>query len=153
MPRESDRSCLEAAEKYGFPKERIVFEVTEGEPVQDSSHLKAIFAEYRKQGFQTAIDDFGAGFAGLNLLAEFQPEIVKLDMALIRQLDTDRVRRVIVEAIHRACTELGIRVVAEGVESLAEYQVLRQMGVRYFQGYLFARPVFDPVATLVQFPA
>ncbi|HMY11655.1 MAG TPA: EAL domain-containing protein [Turneriella sp.] len=152
-PQTCIRTTLEAAEKYGFPKERIVFEVTEGERVTDSNHLKAIFAEYRKHGFQTAIDDFGAGFAGLNLLAEFQPEIVKLDIALIRQLDTDRVRRVIVEAIHQACTELGIRVVAEGVESIAEYQVLRQMGVRYFQGYLFARPALDPVSASVNIPA
>ncbi|AFM14338.1 EAL domain-containing protein [Turneriella parva] len=137
------RTTLEAAEEFSFDQSKIIFEVTEGERVTDHAHLKSIFAEYKKQGFQTAIDDFGAGYSGLNLLAEFQPDVIKLDMALIRNIDADRVRSIIVDAICRVCEELGIRVVAEGIETRAEFDHLRQKGLRYFQGYYFAKPVFD----------
>lgn len=129
--------------RYRFDQSKIFFEVTEGERVTDHAHLKSIFAEYKKQGFQTAIDDFGAGYSGLNLLAEFQPDVIKLDMALIRNIDADRVRSIIVDAICRVCEELRIRVVAEGIETRAEFDHLRQKGLRYFQGYYFAKPVFD----------
>ncbi len=72
------RTTLEAARKYHFPTENIIFEVTEAEQVLDRPHLVNIFSEYRRMGFRTAIDDFGAGYAGLNLLAEYQPHIIKL---------------------------------------------------------------------------
>ena len=72
------RSTFEAARKHHFPIENIIFEVTEGERVQDRPHLVNIFREYRRFGFQTAIDDFGAGYAGLNLLAEYQPNLIPL---------------------------------------------------------------------------
>ena len=81
------RKTLETAERVGLPLTRIIFEVTEGEQVADRGHLISIFREYRKHGLQTAIDDFGAGFAGLELLSEFQPDIVKLDMKIIRDVD------------------------------------------------------------------
>src|SRR6056297_1963031 len=89
------RTTLAAATTYGFPIERIIFEVTEGEQVTDHEHLRGIIQHYQQRGFLTAIDDFGAGHSGLNLLAEFQPDIVKLDMALIRGLDGDRSRQAI----------------------------------------------------------
>lgn len=81
------RSTFEAARVHGFPTEKIIFEVTEGEQVQDRAHLVNIFREYRRFGFQTAIDDFGAGYAGLNLLAEYQPDLIKIDMDLVRGID------------------------------------------------------------------
>lgn len=140
------RATLQAAAEFDFPVERIVFEVTEGEKVRDEDHLKGIFAEYKRQGFTTAIDDFGAGYSGLNLLAEFQPDVIKLDMALTRGLDGDRVRRVIVSGVLMVCRELGIRVVAEGVETQAEAQVLRDLGVELIQGYLYGRPAFEKLA-------
>lgn len=142
-PQTCIRTTLEAAEKYAFDKRRIIFEVTEGERITDSAHLKAIFSEYKKQGFLTAIDDFGAGYAGLGLLAEFQPDIIKLDMALIRNIDADRIRSIIVDSILKVALEIGIRVVAEGIETVGEYNHLRQKGIRYFQGYLFAKPALD----------
>ena len=78
--------------RYGFPVEQIIFETVEGEQVSDGSWLAEILSEYKRIGFKTAIDDFGAGFAGLTLLADFQPDIVKLDMALIRAIDQSRCR-------------------------------------------------------------
>lgn len=137
------RAALTAARKNDFPRDAIMFEFTEHELVRDTSHLQSIITEYRRQGFTTALDDFGAGFAGLGLLADFQPDIIKLDMALIRGIDTSRSRQVIVQGIMHMARELDITVLAEGVETEAEFDVLKSAGVTLFQGYLFARPGFE----------
>jgi EAL domain-containing protein (putative c-di-GMP-specific phosphodiesterase class I) len=142
-PRQCIRSTLDAAARTGFPISRIVFETTEDERVPDPERLKAILAEYKHQGFMTAIDDFGAGYAGLNLLAAFQPDIVKIDMALVRGIDANAARRAIVGGIVGICRMLGIRVVAEGIETEAEARTLRNLGIVLMQGYLFARPAFE----------
>lgn len=137
------RATLQAAERYNFPTHRLIFEITENERVVDRGHLKRIITEYRRQGFMTAIDDFGAGYSGLNLLAEFQPDIIKLDMELVRHIDTNPVRQAIVSGILGVCNNLGIGVVAEGVETPGELQHLRKAGVSLFQGYLLARPAYE----------
>ena len=142
------RTTLDAAQRYGFPQERIIFEVTEGEQVQDHAHLIGIFEEYRRRGFQTAIDDFGAGYSGLNMLAEFQPNIVKLDMALVRNIHQHKPRQAIVRGIASVCQELGITPVGEGIETVEEKRVLQDLGIRLQQGFLFARPAFEAVAEL-----
>ena len=130
-----------ACERLGFPTDRVIFEFTEGEPVEDQERLGRIIRAYREVGFRTAIDDFGAGYSGLTLLAKFQPDIVKLDMELVRGIDSDRVRRAIVTSIRRMCDDLGIVIVAEGIETAGEYTVLRDLGVSLLQGFLFARPI------------
>ncbi|TPG37491.1 EAL domain-containing protein [Roseomonas nepalensis] len=150
-PENCVRATLAAARRHRFPLDRLQFEVTEGEKVDDPDHLTAIFREYRARGFRVAIDDFGAGYAGLGLLARFQPDVVKLDMELIRGLNDDRVRRSIVGAVLSVCAELNIAAVAEGVETRAELDALRDLGVRLVQGYLFARPAFEelpPISAL-----
>ena len=152
QPETCIRATLDAAARFGFPLERIIFEVTEQEQVLDIEHLLRILYAYRKQGFKTAIDDFGSGYAGLNLLAEFQPDIIKLDMDLVRQIDSNPVRRAIVQGILGVCQALSIEVIAEGVETEAEYRTLRALGVHYFQGYLFAKPAFEQLPA-VTWPA
>jgi EAL domain-containing protein (putative c-di-GMP-specific phosphodiesterase class I) len=142
------RTTLQVARRLGFPRERIIFEITEGERIVDHAHLREIVREYKRQGFKTAIDDFGAGYAGLNLLTEFQPDIIKLDMGLIRHIDQDRVRQVIVHGTLHICRELGIQVIAEGVETRAELDFLRDAGIHLFQGYYFARPGFQILPTV-----
>lgn len=137
------RATLEAAKELDFPTSRIMFEVTEGEKVLDHDHLKNIFVEYKKQNFTTAIDDFGAGYAGLNLLADWQPDVIKLDMSLTRNIHNDRVRRSLVFGIIAVCKELSIQMIAEGIESKEERDTLYAQGVRLFQGYYFARPGFE----------
>ena len=137
------RSTLEAARLHNFPIAKIIFEVTEGEKVQDRPHLVNIFREYRRFGFQTAIDDFGAGYAGLNLLAEYQPDIIKIDMDLVRDIDRSHPRQVIVRGIAAMCRELGIRVLAEGIETRAERDFLAAAGIDLMQGYWFCKPVFQ----------
>ena len=137
------RATLEAAARNGFPLHQIVFEVTEDERSRDAAHLMAIFTEYKRHGMLTAIDDFGAGHSGLNLLAQFQPDIVKIDMALTRNIHTDRVRRIITHSIAQMCAQLGITVIAEGIESLDEALCLRELGIHLLQGYYFARPALE----------
>lgn len=141
-PESCIRVTIAAARRATLPSGRLIFEVTEDEPVRDHAHLDGIFREYRRQGFATAIDDFGAGYAGLNLLADFQPEIIKIDMDMIRNIDSNRVRQVLVGAIAGACRELGIQVIAEGIETEAEMNTLRDAGITLFQGFYLARPGF-----------
>ncbi len=150
-PRNCIRATLSAARRYRFPLDRLIFELTEGEEVADKDKLRNIFAVYAEQGFQTAIDDFGAGYSGLTLLTEFQPRIVKLDMQLLRDIDRHAARQAIVRGVIAMCRDLGIQVIAEGVETLGEYAALYEMGVTLFQGYLFARPAFESLP-VPQFP-
>lgn len=140
------RSTLEAAQKHGFPIERLIFETLESQQVDNYRHLTNILREYREFGFKTAIDDFGAGHSGLNLLADFQPDLIKLDMALIRDVDRDRVRQVIVRGIVTICAELDVTVIAEGIESAGERDFLADCGVFLMQGYWFAKPAFNAMA-------
>ena len=142
------RTTLAAAQVHNFPIERIIFEVTEGEKVQDRPHLVNIFREYRRFGFKTAIDDFGAGYAGLNLLAGYQPDIVKIDMDLVRGIDQHIPRQVIVVGIVKICKDLGIRVLAEGIETKAERDFLISAGIDLMQGYWFCKPVFQGLGTI-----
>ncbi|OYW44416.1 MAG: diguanylate phosphodiesterase [Sphingomonadales bacterium 32-68-7] len=130
---------LKTARKVGLPIDRLIFEFTENEKI-DPDHVRAIVEAYRALGFATAIDDFGAGHAGLGLLANLQTDWIKIDMGLIRGVDASKPRRQIVDATVRLVRELGIAVIAEGVETAGELAVLRDIGVRYVQGFYLARP-------------
>lgn len=133
---------LATAAATGFPVDRLIFEFTENEPMVDTDHVGRIIDTYRRMGFATALDDFGAGHAGLSLLAKFQTDLIKLDMELVRGIDASLPRRMIVDGVLRMANALGIGVVAEGIETVAECETLRALGVRHQQGYLFARPGF-----------
>jgi len=137
------RATLAAAERVGFPCDRITFEITEDESIADHVHLSRIIDYYRSQGFLVALDDFGAGACGLNLLANIHPDIIKIDIGLVRHCDRDRTRQIILRAMLSVCRDLGIKVVAEGVERPEELAVLTDAGVRFVQGFLFARPAFE----------
>lgn len=137
------RSTLEAARAHNFPVDQIIFETVEGERVKDAKWLTEVFIEYQRIGFLTAIDDFGAGFAGLNLLADFHPDIIKVDMDLIRRIDQSRTRQAIVRAVVAMSEELGITTIGEGVETLDECSALYDLGIHLMQGYLFSMPLFE----------
>lgn len=134
------RATLEAAKRVGFAHRQIMFEFTENERMTDVGHVQRIIGEYRKHGFSTALDDFGAGYAGLNLLASFQPDYIKIDMELIRGIATSPARRTIIACILAMARELDVSVIAEGIETEAELMPLRAAGITLFQGYLFAKP-------------
>jgi EAL domain-containing protein (putative c-di-GMP-specific phosphodiesterase class I)/CheY-like chemotaxis protein len=126
---------------------RVVLEITERTGL-DPAAGPARVAMLRKLGYRIAVDDLGAGYAALGALASLEPEIVKLDMSLIRDIEKHPTKRRVVAAIATLCRELGGRVVAEGVETAAERQVVEDAGIDLIQGYLFAKPArgFTPVS-------
>lgn len=142
------RTTLEAAVQYGFPVQHIIFEVTESEKVDDHAHLRDIVQHYKERGFKTAIDDFGAGHSGLNLLAEMQTDYIKIDMALVRNIDQDKFRQAIVKGIIQVSNDIGSIVISEGIESKAELETLQSFGLELFQGYYFAKPAFQSIANI-----
>lgn len=137
------KTTLEAAKTYGFPIENITFEFVESERLENNNHLKNVVESYRNMGFQTALDDFGTGYSGLAMLAEFQPDIIKIDRVLLTGIAEQPARQAIVEGIIYTCGRLGIKIVAEGVETAEEFSWLRSAGINLFQGYYFARPGFE----------
>ena len=142
-PERCIRTTLEAAKKYNFPTTNIMFEFTEVEKIEDSSHVERVVSYYQELGFKTATDDFGSGYSGLNLLADFQTDIIKLDMALIRDIDKDTKRQTIVRNCLNMFKELNVMAMAEGIETVDEYHWLKNAGIDLMQGYLFAKPGFE----------
>jgi EAL domain-containing protein (putative c-di-GMP-specific phosphodiesterase class I) len=142
-PKACIRATLAAAAASRFPLDLITFEITEDERIRDTKHLQGIITEYRNQGFRVALDDFGAEYAGLNSLSALHVDAIKLDIALVRNIDQDQRRRTIVLGMIKVCHDLKIDIVAEGVERVEELSVLHDAGVQYVQGYLFARPMLN----------
>jgi EAL domain-containing protein (putative c-di-GMP-specific phosphodiesterase class I) len=134
---------LKAARSLSFPLDRLIFEIVEAEKVRSSEHLMAIVHEYRNCGFKVALDDFGAGWSGVNLLASVSANILKLDMALTRNIARRPRAAAIVEAMVKLCAAMDIDLIAEGIETIEEYGILHNTGVRLMQGYLFAKPAFE----------
>ncbi|MDF2692077.1 MAG: hypothetical protein K0S65_460 [Labilithrix sp.] len=120
--------------------DHVVLEVTERAALDDVTETKHRGAELRRRGFKLAIDDLGAGYAGLASFATLEPEVVKLDMSLIRGIESAPVKRHIVESMTRLCRELDMQVVAEGIETRPELATLIDLGCDYLQGYLLGRP-------------
>lgn len=123
---------------------RVVLEITERSPIGDVGDARARAADLRQRGFKLAIDDFGAGYAGLTSFATFEPEIVKLDMSLVRGIEGSAVKRLIVGRIAGLCRDLEMRVVGEGVETGAELSCMLELGCDFVQGFLLGRPDAAP---------
>lgn len=137
------KATIEAADLYDFDLTKLVFEVTEGEEIISKSHLQRIFSSYAARGFQTAIDDYGSGYASHQWLVELRPHILKLDRTLIIDIDQHPEKQKEVKEVRAQCELQGTKLLAEGIETEAEMQMLASLGVRYMQGYLFAKPAFQ----------
>lgn len=144
-PRACIQTTLKAATRTGFPRDRLTFEILESETIADTTHLLAIITEYRRHGFKIALDDFGTGYSGLARLAELRPDIVKVDRMLVQNCDEDSTRLAIIAGLIQIGAALDIKIVVEGVESAGEVDALRSVGVRFIQGFFFARPAFEAV--------
>ncbi|WP_419805568.1 EAL domain-containing protein [Terriglobus sp.] len=134
---------LATAREQKLPLDSLIFEFTEREEVQSPEHLQRIADEYKRHGFALALDDFGAGYSNVNLLARLHTGIVKLDMDLTRDLHRRPRAQVIVRSLVRLCRRLGAQVVGEGIETFEEYRAVRQCGIRMMQGYFLAKPAFE----------
>lgn len=137
------RTTLAAADKYGFPREQITFEVVEAESIVDTLHLQNIINYYKEIGFKVAIDDFGTGYANLDWLARLAPDSIKIDMSLIRNINKNARQIVIVKALAQLCSELHIDILAEGVETKAERDTLAELDIMKQQGFLYSTPQFE----------
>lgn len=123
-----------------FPAARLILEVTEHARVQDYGALGEALHDFRARGGRLAVDDAGAGFASLKHILRLAPEVVKLDREVAQGIDVDRPRRALASALISFASDLGAQVVAEGIETEAEVEALRGLGVSYGQGYYLARP-------------
>jgi len=120
--------------------EQVVFEITERANLDAVSDLEQRVSRLRELGYRIAVDDIGAGYSGLNSFALLRPDIVKLDLSLVRNVDQDPLKQRLVRMICELSTELGISVVGEGVETVGERDALLGLGCDLLQGYLLARP-------------
>jgi EAL domain-containing protein (putative c-di-GMP-specific phosphodiesterase class I) len=146
-------SALEAAQRFHMLPKQIILEILESEVIGSLKNFSAVLRDYRSTGLLFAIDDFGAGYAGLNLLAEFQPDFLKLDIRLVRDIEKKGPKQAIIRGIHRTCIDLGIEMIAEGVETENEFRWLQDEGIRLYQGHLFARPALENLQSSFHGPA
>lgn len=134
------RTTAAAINELGLKPSDIVFEITETEKITDIDHLKGILSFYRRAGFMCALDDIGSGWSGLNLLHTFSPDFVKIDMDLVRNIDTDPFKQSIVTNLINIAKDQGISVIAEGVETEAEADFVVDARADLIQGFLYSRP-------------
>jgi EAL domain-containing protein (putative c-di-GMP-specific phosphodiesterase class I) len=137
------RTTVRAAAESGLEPDHIVFEVVETEQVHRREHLRDLLAFYRATGFKAALDDVGSGFSGLTLLADLNPDIIKIDRELVSRAPESPLHRDVCASLARLGQDNGQLVLAEGVETEAEWRVMTELGVNLLQGFLFGRP--DPV--------
>ncbi len=131
----------DAVRQAGVDPESVVLEFSEREPVTDLARLQRIAAEVRAVGFRIAVDDAGAGHASMRVIAELRPEFIKVDRSLIHAVDSDRARRALVVALLSFSGHIGARLIAEGIETVAEREMLSSLGVMFGQGWLPGKPV------------
>jgi len=149
----SKRLAFRVANKLGIGEHRlsinllpmslVIVEVTENEIISRSDEFAAEVRKLKAAGISLALDDFGAGFAGLSLLSKFQPDKIKIDRELIRDVHKSGPKQAIMHAIIKCCASLEIAVIAEGVEQAEEWMWLEAAGISQFQGFLFAYPLLN----------
>ncbi|MCC6897843.1 MAG: EAL domain-containing protein, partial [Polyangiaceae bacterium] len=120
--------------------DRVVLEITERAALDEVGDVRSKIARLREMGFRIAVDDLGAGYAGLTSFAQLEPEVVKLDMSLIRGIDQSPTKQKVVRSMTALSRDMGMLVVAEGVETVRECETLLEIGCDLLQGFLFARP-------------
>lgn len=130
-------------EEAGLRKDQIVLEITEETAIQNYELFARTISHYREQGYQIAIDDFGSGYAGLKMLASVQPDYLKIDRYFIQRIHREPVKYVIVESLVNICDRLGIKLIAEGIETGLEFHSILNLGIHFRQGFYFGRPGFD----------
>lgn len=135
-----DDSLFQSSSPLSLQADRIILEMTERTSLESIPDARSRVAALKELGFGIALDDMGAGYAGLTSFAMLEPEYVKIDLGLVRNVDTEPMKQTLIRTIVRLTQEVGIDVIAEGVETKAEAEALRQIGCTLLQGYFFARP-------------
>jgi EAL domain-containing protein (putative c-di-GMP-specific phosphodiesterase class I) len=143
-PELRDLPFQDLLEGVGLRPEQVVLEITEHSAVRDFGAFRKRLRHFRERGFRLAMDDVGSGYSGLQAITEIDPDYIKVDMTLVRDIHTNLIKRELMATIHRFSESTGITLIAEGVEKRQELEALRDAGVRYAQGFLFARPKAPP---------
>ncbi|MGF2615407.1 EAL domain-containing protein [Rossellomorea vietnamensis] len=131
-------------EKYNVDPADLVFEVVETERIEDVEHLKKVFEVYRREGMKVALDDVGAGFSTLEMLSQLKPDYVKIDRSYIKDCDQNKGNQSFLKEAARISRELGISVLAEGIERKEELQYCQSVGIDLGQGFYIGRPMREP---------
>lgn len=131
-------------EELGIDPKRVVIEITENQPTFDFEAMRNAMLHYRGMGFQIAMDDLGAGFSSLRLWSELRPEYVKIDMHFVQGVNSDPLKQQFLRSIQQIAQSSGTQVIAEGIETDAEFRVVRDIGIACGQGYFIARPSHTP---------
>ena len=137
-------------EHHGLTPQRVVIELTEQQRVDDYAGIRLAALQFRRLGFKIAVDDLGAGYAGLRSWTELKPDYVKIDRHFIENIDGDAVKRDFVRSIIEVGRGLGCRIVAEGIETEGELETIRQLGVGFGQGFILGVPRPAPPTTVPQ---
>ena len=135
-----DSALYDADSPFTRLAPRVVLEVTERMSLDHISDAQDRVARLRGMGFRLALDDLGAGYAGLTSFTQLEPEFVKLDMSLVRDVHQNSTKRKIIRSMVQLCHDMGKQIIAEGVEAIAERDSLIELGCDLLQGYLFAKP-------------
>lgn len=135
-----DGALLEGRAPLSRIASRVVLEITERAAIDDIKDVRGRIGALRSMGYRIAVDDLGAGYAGLASFALLEPEFVKFDMSLVRDVHTSTIRKKLIGAMSTLCKDMGMRVVAEGIETVEERDTVMDLGCDLFQGYLLARP-------------
>ena len=139
-PHNNLESTIDLAEKLGIEPSRVVFEVVETEEIEDWDHLDTILGYYRRCGFQIALDDVGTGYSSLSRLVTLDPDIIKVDISIIREIDRHPLKQSVFKALSHICRDNGIRLLAEGVETQGEFEFVLSEGADLAQGFLWGKP-------------
>jgi EAL domain-containing protein (putative c-di-GMP-specific phosphodiesterase class I) len=135
-----DDSLFSTTSPLSAVAKRVVLEITERAPLEKIKDVNGRVAQLRAIGYRIAVDDLGAGYAGLTSFAQLEPEVVKVDMSLIRGLDQSPTKQKLLRSMVGLCRDLDIKMIAEGIETIEERDCLVGLGGDLCQGYLFARP-------------
>jgi EAL domain-containing protein (putative c-di-GMP-specific phosphodiesterase class I)/ActR/RegA family two-component response regulator len=141
-----DDSLYDPAAPLAQHAKRVVLEITERANMEGISDLEGRLEKLSAMGYRLALDDMGAGYSSLSSLATIEPDIIKIDMTLVRDVHQSPMKQRLVSSLAKVCSDLGVVIVSEGVETVAERTTLEQLGCDLFQGYLFARPNYPPPA-------
>lgn len=131
---------IEYLRRFNIDPDSIIFEITEHSAVDDIDAFKRTIDHYKEQNYHIAIDDAGAGYSGLNMIADIHPHYIKLDMNLIRGIDSDELKKSLVKSLQEFARISNIHLIAEGIETLGQLNTLIDIGVNYGQGFFIQRP-------------
>ncbi|WP_295020922.1 GGDEF domain-containing protein [Sulfurimonas sp.] len=152
MPNFGQGNTSKLLNLYGIDKHSICFEISERHEIPNSSNMEAILAHYRSEKYCIAIDDFGVGYSGYKLLYDSKPDIIKIDRFFLADINKDVKKKLMARSITHLAIQLGIKVIAEGIETKEELLACRDIGCHFVQGYLVQKPTVNAESIFVEYP-